>query len=96
MTICSPIASCARLKDWLINARAAGSSEASGRIAKGIPAERPYPWHRKPQQRGRLKYKAKAECGLIGDDWIMSSLRWPLPDHDVLNGMSREGDSVIF
>lgn len=35
---CLPIASCARLKDRLVNRRAAGSSEASKGFAEGIPA----------------------------------------------------------
>ena len=44
----------------------------------------------KPHQRGRLKYKAKTESGLIGHDWIMSFLRRPLPDHDGRVGIELE------
>jgi hypothetical protein len=42
----------------------------------------PEPGHCEPDQRGRLKCKAKAECGLIGSDRVMSVLRRPLLDHE--------------
>jgi hypothetical protein len=45
-------------------------------------AERPKPGDCKPHQRGRLKRKAKTECGLIGRNRIMPVLRRPLLDHD--------------
>ena len=95
MTLCLPIVSCARLKDGPVNGRAAGSSEASGRLTEGIPAERPDPWYRKPHQRSRLKRKAKTECGLIGHDRIMPILRRPLPDHEPDAVLNRERPAEV-
>ena len=45
-------------------------------------AERTYPRHRKPRQRGRLKGNAETERDLIGGHRIMPVLRGPLSDHE--------------
>jgi hypothetical protein len=80
---------------WARQWKTAGLSEASGRFTEDVPAERSYPWHGKPHQRGGLERKAKTECGPIGRDRIMSVLRRPLLDYEPDAVLHRERPAKV-
>ena len=55
----------------------------------------PEPGHCEPGQRGRLKCKAKTECGLIGSYRVMSVLRRLLLDHEPNAVLHRERPAKV-
>jgi len=83
-----PIHSVTRLKNgplegWPSESDRGGANFGSpGERTAETFAERMYPRHRKPYQRGRLKGNTETECGLIRGYRIMPVLRRPLSDHD--------------
>ena len=83
-----PIHSVTRLENGPLEGWPSGSGRDAARFGRPRErtaetfAERTYPRHRKPQQRGRLKGNAETECGLIRGYRIMPLLRRPLSDHD--------------